>query len=140
MPSHRATGLGCIAALVMLTIGLSGCDPVADAINTATDGLKESAAVATDLDADLGNPTGQTIIQTTEVGAKWDNGRLTQVTVTFKWPYDGRPIGELAADLRKAVATEFKQKPRKILLTFEIQPGSEAPTSALPAMTRQAAR
>jgi len=138
MLSHRATHLGRVAALIMLTTGLSGCDPVADAINTATDGLKESAAVATDLDADLGNPTGETIIQTTEVGANWDNGRLTQVTVTFKWPYYGKPIGELAADVRKAVATEFKQKPQKILLTFEIKPGSEAQTSALPPTAQHA--
>ena len=140
MPSHRAAHLRRIAALIVLATALSGCDPVADAINTATDGLKESAAVATDLDADLGNPTGETIIQTTEVGAKWDNGRLTQVTATFKWPYYGKPIGTLAADLRKAVATEFKQKPQKILLTFEIKPGSEAQTSALPLTTQQAAR
>jgi hypothetical protein len=140
MPSHRVTLLGRIAAVLMLATGLSGCDPVSDAINTATDGLKESAAVATDLDADLGNSTAETIIQTTEVGAKWDNGRLTQVTVTFKWPYDGRPIGQLAADLRKAVATEFKQKPQKILLTFEIKPEAEAQTSALRVTTQQAAR
>jgi len=129
--------LGRIAALIIMTTGLSSCDPVADAINTATDGLKESAAVATDLGAmDLGQATGETV----EVDADIDNGRLVQVTVTFPRPYDRKPIAELAAAVRKAVATEFKQKPQKILLTFKIKPGPEAQSSALPVTTQQAAR
>src|SRR5215469_15973829 len=105
MPSRRAARLGLIAVLIMLATGLSGCDPVADAINTATDGLKESAAVATDLSAmDLiRNTTDKPIIETTDVDAKWDNGRLTQVTVTFTPPADRKPISELAAAVQHVV-------------------------------------
>jgi hypothetical protein len=113
-----------VAALITLAIGLFGCDPVGDAVSSATEGLNESYAVATD----LSQATGEDV----EAGTDIDRGSLTQVSVTFQRPYDGMPIGELAAAVRKAVATEFKQKPQKILLSFKIDPGPQAQSGALP--------
>ena len=114
MPSRRAVVLGQVAALIMLATGLSGCDPFGDALDK----------VATDLT----QATGETI----NVDADRNNGQLTQVAVTFRRPYDGKPIGELADAVRKAVVTAFKEKPQKLLLAFEFKPESEAQSSALP--------
>jgi hypothetical protein len=101
------------------------------AVSTAPDGMTEAIAA---LEADLGQATGETVV----TDADWHNGNLTQVTVTFERLYDGKLIGELAATVSKAAATEFKQTPQKILLTFEIKPGPEAQTSALVAATQHA--
>jgi hypothetical protein len=117
-----------IAALGVLAIGLFGCDVV----STVTNGLKEAEAVENDLQQATGVRP--------DVGFDWKNGQLVQVTVAFPQLYDGKPIGDLAAAVRKAVATEFEQKPQTILLTFALKPGSEAQTSALPPATQQAAR
>jgi hypothetical protein len=105
--------------------------PTQHTVSTAPDGMTEAIAA---LEADLGQATGETVV----TDADWHNGDLTQVTVTFKGLYDGKPIGELAATVSKAAAAEFKQTPQKILLTFEIKPGSEAQTNALLAATQHA--
>jgi hypothetical protein len=97
-----------LAAIVLLAIGLAGCD----AFSTLTDGLKYAKAV----ESDLAKVTGMT----PQVGFNWSNGRLVQVTVAFPKLYDTKPIGELAAAVRTAVTSEFKQRPQSILLTFVI--------------------
>jgi hypothetical protein len=114
-----------LAAIVFLAIGLVGCD----AISTLTDGLKFAKAVESDLQKSTG--------MTPQVGFNWSNGRLVQVTVTFPKLYDAKPIGELAATVRNAVISEFKQKPENILLTFVIGPDTTAQSSAAPADARQ---
>jgi hypothetical protein len=103
-----------LAAILLLAMGLVGCD----AISTLTDGFKYAKAVETDLQKSTG--------LTPQVGFNWKNGHLVQVTVLFPRLYDAKPIGELAAIVRSAVTTEFKQKPETILLTFAIGPGSGA--------------
>jgi hypothetical protein len=103
-----------MAIIILLAIGLVGCD----AISTLTDGFKYKAAV----EDDLAKVTGIK----PQVGFSWKNGRLELVTVTFPKLYDSKPIGELAAAVRNAVTSEFKQKPDNILLTFVIPPGSGA--------------
>jgi len=127
MPSQRVIRLAKIAALGVLALGLFGCDVV----STVTNGFKEAKAVENDLQQATGVRP--------DVGFDWKNGNLVQVTVTFPRPYDGKPFGELVAAIRKAVASEFKQKPQTILLTFEIKPGSEAQSSALPPTVQHAA-
>lgn len=102
----------------MLAIGLVGCD----AISTLTDGFKYAKAVETDLQKSTG--------LTPQVGFDWKNGHLVQVTVMFPRLYDAKPIGELAAMVRSAVTSEFKQKPENILLTFVIGPGATAELGA----------
>jgi hypothetical protein len=107
-----------LAAIVLLAIGLSGCD----AFSTLTDGLKYAKAVETDLQKVTGI--------TPQVGFNWRNGHLVEVTVMFPQLYDAKPIGELAAAVRNAVTSEFKQKPDNILLTFVIGPGATAELNA----------
>jgi hypothetical protein len=116
-----------LAAIVLLAIGLVGCD----AISTLTDGFKYAKAVESDLQKVTGIAP--------RVGFNWKNGRLVEVTVMFPRLYDAKPIGELAAAVRNAVISEFKQKPDNILLTFVIGPAAAAQSSTPPATTRQAA-
>ena len=101
MPSQRVTRLARIAVLGGLMLGLFGCDVV----STVTEGFKEAKAVENDLQQATG--------MRPDVGFEWKNGNLVQVTVAFPQLYDSKPVGELAAAVRKAVATEFKQKPRQ---------------------------
>jgi hypothetical protein len=116
-----------LAGLGALAIGLSGCD----VISTVTEGFKEAKAVETDLQQATGVRP--------DVGFDWKNGTLVQVTVVFPRPYDGKPIGELVTTVQHVVATEFKQKPQTILLTFAIKPGSPVQSSALPPTAQHAA-
>jgi hypothetical protein len=103
---------------MLLATGLSGCDPIMEAHDRAIN------AVA----SDLRQATNEVI----DIDADWDNGRLTQVAVTFRRPYDGKPIGELAAAIRNTVATNFEQTPQKLLLNFKIKAESQAQSGALP--------
>ena len=116
MTSHLAR----TAALVLLTIGLAGCDVV----STLTDGFKYKAAV----EEDLAKATGVK----PQVGFNWNNGRLVLVTVMFPKVYDGQPLAQLAETVRHAVTTEFKQTPENIELAFVIS-AKGAPTAELPA-------
>ena len=127
MPSQWITHATKAAVVAVLATGLFGCD----VISTVTEGFKEAKAVETDLQQATGIRP--------DVGFDWKNGNLVQVTVVFPRPYDGKPIGELVAAVQHAVASEFKQKPQTILLTFQIKPGSAAQTSALPETARHAA-
>jgi hypothetical protein len=107
-----------LAALLFLAVGLVGCDVV----STLTDGLKYAHAVESDLQKSTGVKP--------QVGFNWSNGRLVQVTVMFPKLYDAKPLGELAANVRSAVTSEFKQAPENILLTFVIGPAPAAQLSA----------
>jgi len=99
-----------IAAILALAfaIGLAACDMV----STVTEGFKEANAVASELEQSTGIRP--------QVGFNWNNGRLVSVTVSFPRVYDGKPLGELAEDVRSAVTAQFKQAPENILLTFKI--------------------
>jgi len=96
-------------ASVVLASSLAGCG-VADLISN---GLAYSKAVATDLERDTSVKP--------EVGFKWHNGSLEQVTVTFPRVYAGKPLDELAGTVREVVAREFKQMPDPIVLAFSLQ-------------------
>jgi hypothetical protein len=117
------------AALVLLAIGLAGCD----VISTLTDGFKYKAAVEDDLQKATGIKP--------QVGFNWSNGRLVLVTVLFPKVYDAQPLGQLAETVRRAVTTEFKQAPENIELAFTIGNKSTptAQSGASPANGRQAA-
>jgi hypothetical protein len=97
-----------IAAILVLALGLAGCD----AVNTVTDGFKHSTAVASALEASTGVRP--------QVSFNWNNGRLTQVTVAYPRLNDARPLRELAETVRAAVTDEFKQKPGNIVLAFSL--------------------
>jgi hypothetical protein len=101
-----------IAALLFLAISLAGCDVV----STLTDGFKYKATVEDDLQKTTGIKP--------QVGFNWTNGRLVLVTVLFPRVIDGKLLGELAETVRRAVTSEFKQKPDNIKLAFAIGSGS----------------
>ncbi len=94
--------------LMVLSIGLAACGP----ISTLTEGFKEAKAVETDLEQFTGMKPN--------VGFNWNNGRLTSVNVTFPHVYDGKPLTDLAAEVRSTVAKEFKQAPENIVLAFSL--------------------
>jgi hypothetical protein len=100
--------------IVVLAAALAGCD----AVNTVTEGFKHARAV----EADIAEATGVK----PNVGFSWNNGKLTSVTVSFPKLYEDKPLRELAALSRGAVAKEFKQTPKTILLSFAIDPATTA--------------
>ena len=97
-----------IAALVLLAISLAGCG-VAD---TLVDGYKHAKAVEDDLATSTGIKP--------QVGFNWSNGRLVAVTVSFPKLYEAKPLGELAATVRRSVTTQFQQAPENIVLAFAL--------------------
>jgi hypothetical protein len=109
-----------IAALLVLAISLAACG-VAD---TLYDGLKHVNAV----ESDLAEATGMK----PQVGFKWHNGSLEQVTVTFPRLYRDKPLADLAEAVRHAVAQEFKQTPDDIVLAFSLGRMPAGPAAQLP--------
>ena len=97
-----------LAAILVAAIGLSACNLASTLVN----GLKYADAVATDVETATGVKP--------KVGFNWVNGRLVTVTVAFPRIYDAKPLGELAATVRHAVVTEFKQTPENIELMFAL--------------------
>ena len=101
-----------VAALA-LAAGLAACGLV----DTMVDGFKHVRAVESELETSIGTKPA--------VGFNWNNGRLTQVTVTFPQLLDARPLRDLAETVRTAVTNEFKQTPDNIVLGFAL--GKSAP-------------
>ena len=105
-PSMRRTPVFFATSLVTL----AGCGMM----STVTEGFKQSAAVADDLNTALGAKP--------RVGFNWNNDTLTNVTIAFASPPAGKTLDEIAAAARAAVKQEFKQTPRKIQLAFDLDP------------------
>jgi hypothetical protein len=97
-----------VLAMVVLAAALGGCG-AADLISM---GLQCASAVETDLQQAIGIKPN--------VGFNWSNGRFRSVTVAFPRVYDEKPLAELAAVVRAAVGTEFKQMPDTIVLSFNL--------------------
>ena len=98
-----------LAAMVALAFALVGCDM----INSAKDVFKNASATADDLEASTGVKPA--------VGFNWNNGRLTQVTVTYPRLIEAKPMPELVEAARTAIRKEFKQDPENIVLSFVIR-------------------
>jgi hypothetical protein len=97
-----------IAAALVVMLALAACD----AVNTLTDGLNHARAVEKDLEGSTGVKPN--------VGFNWSNGRLVQVTVSYPRLVESKPLHDLAAAARAAVAQEFKQTPENIVLAFAV--------------------
>jgi hypothetical protein len=97
-----------IATCLALAISLAACSVV----DTLVDGFKHVTAVENDLAASTGMKP--------HVGFQWHNGRLETVTVAFPKLYESKPLSELAATVRRAVTSEFKQTPDDIVLAFSL--------------------
>jgi hypothetical protein len=111
--STVAARFGLLAAAAM---SLAACG-LFDAL---IDGWKHVQAVEADLEKSIGTKPA--------VGFNWNNGRLTQVTVTFPRLLDAKPLRELAVTVRRAVTSEFQQTPQAIVLGFTLD-ASEAKTA-----------
>jgi hypothetical protein len=107
-----------IIAVLVMAAALAGCDLV----SALKDGLKHAGAVETD----LAEVTGVR----PQVGFNWNNGRLTSVTVNFPRLYEEKPLRELAGLARAAIAKEFKETPKTILLSFTLDPATTAEATA----------
>jgi len=107
-----------IIAVLVLAAALTGCD----AVDALKDGLKHARAVENDL--------AETTGLKPQVGFNWSNGRLTSVTVGFPKLYEDKPLRELAGLTRTAIAKEFKQTPKTILLSFALDAGTTAQATA----------
>ena len=94
--------------LLFCAIMLAGCD----ALSTVTEGVKQSKAVAADLEQAIGVKP--------EVGFNWHNGRLVSVTVQFPRLYEDKPLNQIAGLVRETVAKDFKQTPERIVLAFAV--------------------
>jgi hypothetical protein len=115
----RGHSMSRIAALLVVAVSLAGCD----VISTLIDGWKYAKAVETDLEASTGMKP--------DVGFKWTNGRLELVTVTFPRLYDKKPLPELAATVRRAVSSHFRQTPQDIVLGFSLGKSDSGATAQL---------
>ena len=104
-----------LAAILVLAAGLAGCDIL-------TNGFAYTRAVEKNLQA-------STHVKP-HVGFNWSNGRLEVVTVTFPGIPD-KPVRELAEEVRATVYREFKQKPMKIVLGFELKKSDSGTTAQL---------
>jgi len=94
--------------LLVCATTLAGCD----ALSTVTEGVKQSKAVAADLEQSTGVKP--------EVGFNWHNGRLVSVTIQFPRLYEDKPLNQLAGLVRDTVAKDFKQTPEHIVLAFAV--------------------
>lgn len=106
--SVREISMFRIATALALLLGLTACD----AVNTMTEGFSHAKAVETDLEASTGVKPN--------VGFNWANGRLVQVTVTYPRLFETKPLKDVAAAAREAIAKEFKQTPENIVLAFAL--------------------
>ena len=98
-----------LIAILAVAVGVAGCDM----IKSATNAFKYAEAAATELEAATGvKPV---------VGFNWNNGRLTDVTVTYPHLLEGKPLRELSETVRATVAKEFNQEPGRIVLSFVVQ-------------------
>ena len=83
-----------------------------DAADTMKSGFEHSTAVSTDLEKSVGAKSF--------VGFNWNNGSLTQVSITFETIPRGKSLEQIASLSRGAVQKHFKQTPQRIIVAFTI--------------------
>ena len=97
-------------ALLLAIVTITACD----AVDSMKEGFAHSQAVSDRLEKTVGLKSF--------VGFNWNNGSLTSVTVTFEGlPQDGA-LSDIAAKAKQAIAAEFKQTPKQIVIGFSIEP------------------
>jgi hypothetical protein len=84
-------------------------------VDTMTEGFKHTEEVASDLEKSVGTKP--------LVGFQWSNGTLNNVSVTFEGIPADKSVADIALLARKSIATNFKQEPRQVLVSFAV-PGS----------------
>jgi hypothetical protein len=94
--------------LTFIALMAAGCG----VMGTMSEGFKHSQEVADDLGKAVGNNPF--------VGFNWNNGSLTNVTVTFDGIPTGRTTEEVAALSRSSIAARFQQEPQNIVISFRL--------------------
>ena len=102
--------LNSAVALGFAILALVGCD----AVDSMRNGFGHSQAVSTQLEKALGSKP--------LVGFNWNNGVLTSVSITFDGVPKDRSLPEITEITREVVLKEFKQTPKKIIVSFAITP------------------
>lgn len=99
-------------AILSLTLA-SACNMV----DSVKKGFEHSSAVSAQLEKAVGMKSF--------VGFNWHNGSLTSVTVQFDGLPTDHSLAEVAAASRSAVQKEFKQVPKRLIVSFAIDPRQE---------------
>jgi hypothetical protein len=100
-----------LPAGLLLACLLAGCG----AVDGVKDLYQRTGEVATDLEEAIGSKP--------QVSFNWNNGSLTQVTVTFDGIPEGKSTAQVAAAARAAIARRFKQAPGQVVISF-VAPGA----------------
>ncbi|MBL8472301.1 MAG: hypothetical protein KF778_22070 [Rhodocyclaceae bacterium] len=99
-----------LLVLIAITTLITACD----AVDTMKEGFAHSQAVSDRLQKTIGLPS--------LVGFNWNNGTLNSVSVTFQGMPREQSLPDIAASAKQAIAAEFKQTPRQIVISFSIEP------------------
>jgi hypothetical protein len=93
----------------MCVLLLSGCD----AFSTLKDGFAQSQAAAKALEEKTGHKAF--------VGFNWNNGTLTNVSITFDAIITEKSLKDVESLTREVVKSSFKQEARQITLAFVVK-------------------
>jgi hypothetical protein len=97
-----------IIFFLLLPLLLSACV----SLDTVKSGFEHSQAVQADLEKSIG--------QKPFVGFKWENGSLTNVTVTFVGIPKDKSAQEIYTLTKQSIGNQFKQQPHDITISFVI--------------------
>ena len=98
-----------VLALIPIALALAACSQV----DTLKEGFAHSQAVSADLEKTLGVKPF--------VGFDWSNGSLDAVSVTFPAIPANAALADIVEKSKQAVATEFKQSPAQIVVSFALK-------------------
>ena len=98
-----------IPCILIAGLMLAGCD----AVSTLSDGLKQSTAVAAELEKSVGSKPF--------VGFNWNNGRLDNVNITFKGIPQDKSTQEIAVLSQASIKRHFKEEPCQVVISFSIE-------------------
>ena len=96
-------------AVISFAVILVACGPV----DTLKEGFAHSQAVSESLEKTLGVKSF--------VGFNWSNGALDSVSVTFRGIPANMPLADIVEKSKQAVASEFKQVPAQIVISFAVK-------------------
>lgn len=98
-----------VLSAISVALVLSACGPV----DTLKEGFAHSQAVSESLEKTLGVKPF--------VGFNWNNGVLASVSVTFQAIPANATLPDIVEKSRQAIATEFKQPPSQVVVSFALK-------------------